>query len=347
MARLIGAQRMVLQAILDVPTDPAGYISDAQIAQKTQIAAVDVRDWIETLEGDGYVQVARTQAGLAVSITAQGKLLLKQYRPFPEQRKVESVPAAEQHADPRLPILSDFVIDSTGNLVMLYGRFYEARSVNHVGNTIKVIITSQSSEDDSDLRSLRQPTWGGNHSIAFGHGDDALVVNVETVDSEEFNDRTDWVVTLRPEHIEYGGHADSDGTTLGGNYYSPDEIAKLRASRILLNDPPPTNYDSQRYGEDAFLEDQIRGSLLHRPVQGCILKDLYVNLRGNPALYLRRARLAAIFDLKAGDVIERVDRFVLGPIRNGKVHVDFVGSRRKHFDRDPHTIRIEGECPLA
>ena len=166
------------------------------------------------------------------------------------------------------------MIDSTGNLVMLYGRFYEARSVNHVGNTIKVIITSQSSEDDSDLRSLRQPTWGGNHSIAFGHGDDALVVNIEAVDSEEFNDRTDWVVTLRPEHIEYGGHADSDGAEVGGDYYSPDDIAELRAGRILLNDPPPTDYDSQRYDEDAFLEDHIRGSLLHRPVQGCILKDL-------------------------------------------------------------------------
>ena len=65
MAKLIGAQRMVLQAILDLPKDDAGFVSDSHIAQKTQIAISDVRDWIETLEGEGYVEVARTGTGLA------------------------------------------------------------------------------------------------------------------------------------------------------------------------------------------------------------------------------------------------------------------------------------------
>ena len=64
MARLIGAQRMVLQAILDLPKDSAGYVQDAHIAQKTQIVIADVRDWIETLEGEGHVNVARTTGGL-------------------------------------------------------------------------------------------------------------------------------------------------------------------------------------------------------------------------------------------------------------------------------------------
>ena len=73
MARLIGAQRMVLQAILDLPKDSAGYVRDAHIAQKTQIAIADVRDWIETLEGEGHVNVARTTGGLSASITAQGR----------------------------------------------------------------------------------------------------------------------------------------------------------------------------------------------------------------------------------------------------------------------------------
>src|SRR5262249_13065821 len=82
MAKLIGAQRMVLQAILDLPKDDAGYITDSQIAQATQIAITDVRDWIETLEGEGYVEIARTRAGLSVSLTAHGKLILRQFQPF-------------------------------------------------------------------------------------------------------------------------------------------------------------------------------------------------------------------------------------------------------------------------
>ena len=78
MARLIGAQRMVLQAILDLPKDSAGYVQDAHIAQKTQIVIADVRDWIKTLEGEGHVNVARTTGGLSASITAQGRLALGQ-----------------------------------------------------------------------------------------------------------------------------------------------------------------------------------------------------------------------------------------------------------------------------
>jgi hypothetical protein len=82
MARLIGAQRMVLQAILDLPKDTAGFVKDTQIAQSTEIATSDVRDWIETLEGEGYVEVARTGVGLSASTTAQGKLILRQFQPF-------------------------------------------------------------------------------------------------------------------------------------------------------------------------------------------------------------------------------------------------------------------------
>ncbi len=74
MAKLIGAQRKILQAILDLPRDAAGYVTDSQIAQTTQIAISDVRDWIETLEGDGYVEVARAGGGLNALITAKGRL---------------------------------------------------------------------------------------------------------------------------------------------------------------------------------------------------------------------------------------------------------------------------------
>ena len=71
MARLIGAQRMVLQAILDAQGEARNYVADIWIAQSTRIALNDVRDWLETLEGEGYVEVARTEVGLIASITAK------------------------------------------------------------------------------------------------------------------------------------------------------------------------------------------------------------------------------------------------------------------------------------
>jgi hypothetical protein len=82
MARLIGGQRLVLQAISELPKDSAGYVGDSQIAQKTRMAIGDVRDWLETLEGDGHVEVARASDGLRALIKAEGRLALGLYQPF-------------------------------------------------------------------------------------------------------------------------------------------------------------------------------------------------------------------------------------------------------------------------
>jgi hypothetical protein len=76
MFALFGAQRMVLQAIQDLPKDSAGFVGDSQIAQITHIALNNVRDWVETLEGEGYVEVARTDVGHLATITAKGRLIL-------------------------------------------------------------------------------------------------------------------------------------------------------------------------------------------------------------------------------------------------------------------------------
>ena len=48
---LMGAQRMVLQAILNAQGETTSYVFDTKIAEATQIAIKDVRDWLETLEG--------------------------------------------------------------------------------------------------------------------------------------------------------------------------------------------------------------------------------------------------------------------------------------------------------
>src|SRR5271157_3075816 len=81
MAKLFGAQRLVLQTILDLPKDSAGFVTDSQIFQKTGIALDDVRDWIETLGSDGYVDFFKTVDGLSATITAKGRLQLSQYQP--------------------------------------------------------------------------------------------------------------------------------------------------------------------------------------------------------------------------------------------------------------------------
>ena len=125
MAKLIGAQPMVLQAILDSQGDSLGYIEDGRIAKTTGIALKDVRYWLETLEAEDLIQVARTEAGLSASINAKGRLALGQFRPFsttmpdhpsaPRQSTSDSLPQRENsdsHSLPKVPPISGKVFIS-------------------------------------------------------------------------------------------------------------------------------------------------------------------------------------------------------------------------------------------
>jgi uncharacterized caspase-like protein len=83
MPKLYGAQRMVLQAILDAQGDTPAFVEDSQISQTTKIALRDARDWFLTLDHDELVDLALTESGLRASVTAKGRLALGLYRPFP------------------------------------------------------------------------------------------------------------------------------------------------------------------------------------------------------------------------------------------------------------------------
>jgi hypothetical protein len=93
MPKLFGAQRLVLQAIEDSPKDAAGFVPDTLIAQRTQIALRDMRDWFLTLDQEEYVELALTEGGLRASITPKGRLALGLYRPFPNQPAPSAEPA--------------------------------------------------------------------------------------------------------------------------------------------------------------------------------------------------------------------------------------------------------------
>ena len=65
MARLFGAQRMVLQAISEAQDDRGNFIEDTRIApQSTKISLRDVRDWFLTLDNDELVDLARNENGM-------------------------------------------------------------------------------------------------------------------------------------------------------------------------------------------------------------------------------------------------------------------------------------------
>ena len=93
--KLEGGERLVLITLLDLQGDSAEYVEDTRLAAATKMLVQDVRDWLETLEGKGFVERTRLADAYSAYITAKGKQALRLIGPIAStQTNPASAPVA-------------------------------------------------------------------------------------------------------------------------------------------------------------------------------------------------------------------------------------------------------------
>src|SRR5271157_804367 len=91
--KLEGGERLVLKMLLDLQGDSKDYVEDSRLADATKMAVQDVRDWLETLEGKGFVERTRLTDGFSAYVTAKGKQALRLTEPISTPKSAgEGVP---------------------------------------------------------------------------------------------------------------------------------------------------------------------------------------------------------------------------------------------------------------
>ena len=80
--KLEGGERLVLKTLADLQGDSTDYVDDARLAVATKMFVQDVRDWLETLEGKGFVERTRLTDGFSAYVTAKGKQALRLTEPI-------------------------------------------------------------------------------------------------------------------------------------------------------------------------------------------------------------------------------------------------------------------------
>ena len=80
---LEGGERLVLTALKDLGRGTGDYVEDARLAIVTKMLVEDVRDLLESLESEGFVERARQAEGFSAYITAKGKQALRKMEPIP------------------------------------------------------------------------------------------------------------------------------------------------------------------------------------------------------------------------------------------------------------------------
>jgi hypothetical protein len=154
-----------------------------------------------------------------------------------------------------------------------------------------------------------------------------------------------FVLTLSPD--ERTRPAGVDMATSG---YTADDIARLRARRIVLGEQPAADPKPAwgRSQADSMLETLVRGLQSPIPVDHSPLPDLYASFEKHDSeRFLAAAKLTAVLWLivtgTVAHIVELNMRFA-GP---RTLAVRFRGVRAKVYsNQDPPVITVEGECVL-
>jgi hypothetical protein len=226
--------------------------------------------------------------------------------------------------------------------VLLGEEFFRAASVAHrADQTIELRIRAAGAEQVASLRALDRGTLRQRGRLAYAHQEEAGLVDVQSVESESTRGATVFTVTLRPDEKALPGSSLSEASVNG---YSADEIAGMRARLLLLNERPAGLPRAQ----DTWLMSFVGGHSGPVTVKQGLFPKLWATLKLPPSEFLPRARLMAVYQLKASHTVEDVLELRLGPITKGAMGVRFRGRRRRVYENQaPATIEVAGTCALV
>jgi hypothetical protein len=240
-------------------------------------------------------------------------------------------------------------VDASGNWCLLGDRFFTARSVRQAGDgSISVKVASEGAGTDSAIADLKPDRYGQAKPIPYAYRNDAYLAHVTKVESDSTGGDHVWTVTLKPSDVQYGGGMTEMSVKTRSRDYSADEIAEVRAGRLLLNNPPAVEGKRGVYNSQHGLEEMyVQGLSVPVPATACVLQTVYRKHGSADVTFLQTARLAAIFMLKASHVCEQVLELRLGPVVGKNCAVEFRGRRRaKYANAEPVVLTLKGECPL-
>ena len=198
-------------------------------------------------------------------------------------------------------------------------------------------------EGDRDAAHVKRIRVGMALSIAYGST--ALICDVKDVVER----RREGVQTFAIRGTANLGPYIPFLGEMSGFGYSADELAGLRARRILLDERPQLSAteDFASTANSTMLEIFVRGFNVPLEVVKSPLPDLYADLKNDPTFFLAAARLMSVMFLRLSGVVEEVTRLEL-QLNGERLQVGFSGRRFKVYSNvEAPPIEVAGYCDLV
>ena len=224
----------------------------------------------------------------------------------------------------------------------------------HWGTTeINLDLLPESSEDSAFLQSLRNSImsqFSQARKLAFAHKDGAAWVKLKDVTQTTSGSKTVWKVKLE----EDSRWQDSNFLhEIKVNNIGPNQIAELRARRILLDEKFFQNPKSlMGFANDPFLESIIScESSIHWSniqIKKSPIPQIYRSFGETVEKFLKFARLTAVLYLKLSNTVEDILELDLELLAPNQLKVNFKGRRYQIYtNTEPVIIEVSGIWALS
>ena len=210
----------------------------------------------------------------------------------------------------------------------------------------------ESREQASFLRSLRNSVNNGftRPVFALALKEDAAWVIPQEVTQSTSGSQTFWEVILKENQGRQNLGLSSE---IGFSGFSPDEIAEMRAKRILLNESPETAYPYTVNVRNQLLESFIsrHASSQYESIPQITespIPNLYRSFGKEPERFKKFARLVSVLYLKLSNTCEDILKLDFKLLKSKKLRVKFKGQRRQQYSNvEPYIIQFDGICHLT
>ena len=208
------------------------------------------------------------------------------------------------------------------------------------GTSVVVELEPASPHQSAVLEKL-QRNLRSKFGLAYGLS--ALLGALEDASKSYENSSEVWRLVFLPER-SHDGSAFMEMSTSG---FSADDIAHLRARRILLNEMlSASRTDSAGILNGGTLEVLVRGMNTPLEVTESPLPALFVDC-GRDSEFLAAARLLLVLYLRLSQVVEHILKLELSFDGADRLKVDFEGERARKFQNVlPSRISVHGLCKL-
>ena len=220
---------------------------------------------------------------------------------------------------------------------------------------ISLELLPESGEENSLLRSLRDNLSSGfthtQETLAFALQEDAAWVRPHEVAKIASSSHAVWKVVLRKDEERRNYNIFND---IAFNNISPDQIAEMRARRILLDEKSFQNQTGfAGLTNDATLESFISGEFSSQhdsiiQVSESPIPHLYRSFGQTPGRFLKFARSAATLYLKLSNTVEDILLLDLKLRNPRELQIRFKGRRPQRYTNvEAFIFEVNGICPLS